>query len=265
MDRNKAVFKLKGMGPIYYLNLDGQPERREYMEGQFKYWEIENYERISAYDGRDDDLSDIIKGTYPPSMTSGEIGCTTSHLKALKHYLETSDSPYAVIMEDDCSLDLVKFWNFTWNDFYAHIPYDYDVVQISIICTGDVHVGLHRRFVNDFSTACYVINRYHAEKLVRLHCRGDKYKLDQGVKPRAVADDLIYNSGNTFAIPMFLYKIELGSSIHQEHIDAIHRGNHEALTHFWETHGANVNIKDYMDYDPYMGRITENSQHKKEG
>ncbi len=109
MDKNKAAFKLKGIGPIYYLNLDGQPERREFMENQFKYWEIENYERISAYDGREDDLSDIIKGTYPPMMSSGEIGCTTSHLKALKHYLETSDSPYAIIMEDDCSLDLVGF------------------------------------------------------------------------------------------------------------------------------------------------------------
>ena len=71
---------------------------------------------------------------------------------------------------------------------------------------------MHRRFINDFSTACYLITRHHAEKLVRLHCRGEKYKLDQGVKPRAVADDLIYNSGNTFAMPIFLYKIELGSS-----------------------------------------------------
>ena len=46
------------------------------MESQFKYWEIENYERISAYDGREDDLSDIIKGKYPDMMTSGEIGCS---------------------------------------------------------------------------------------------------------------------------------------------------------------------------------------------
>ena len=65
MDKNKSTFKLKGMPPIYYLNLDGQPERKQYMEDQFKYWEIKNYERISAYDGRDDDLSDIIKGRYP--------------------------------------------------------------------------------------------------------------------------------------------------------------------------------------------------------
>ena len=263
LDKNKSTFKLKNIGPIYYLNLDGQPERREYMENQFKYWEIENYERVSAYDGRDDDLSDIISGRYPEMMTSGEIGCTTSHLKAIKHYLETSDSPYAIIMEDDCSLDLVRFWNFTWTDFYAHFPYDYDVVQIAIICTGDIHVKLHKRFVNDFSTACYVINRYHAEKLVRLHCRGDKYKLDNGCKPRPVADDLIYNSGNTYSIPLLLYRTELGSSIHPEHVDAFHKGNYQAQSSFWEQNGSSIDIKDYMNYDPYLGRITENTATKR--
>ena len=56
MDKNKSAYKLKNFGPVYYLNLDGQPERRDYMEQQFKYWEVDNYERISAYDGRDDDL-----------------------------------------------------------------------------------------------------------------------------------------------------------------------------------------------------------------
>ena len=67
-EKNKAVHKLKGIGPIYCVNLDGQPERWEYMETQFKYWEIENYTRIPAYDGRDDDLSDIITGRYPDNM-----------------------------------------------------------------------------------------------------------------------------------------------------------------------------------------------------
>jgi len=264
MDKNKSAYKLEGIGPIYCINLDGQPERWEYMENQFKDWEIEDYTRISAYDGREDDLSDIISGRYPEMMSSGEIGCTTSHLNAMKHFLDNSDAPYAVIMEDDCNLDMVKFWNFTWNDFYAHFPYDWDVVQLAIICTGDMHVRLHKRFVNDFSTACYVINRYHAEKLVRLHCRGgytgkQKYKLDQGVKPRPVADDLIYNSGNTFAIPLLIYKIELGSSIHPEHIDMIHKGNHDALWNFWQQQSASINIADFMNYDPYLGRVTEGS------
>ena len=261
-DKNKGAFKLKGMPHIYWINLDADTDRREYMENQFKYWEIEDYERISAYDGREDDLSDIIKGRYPDNMLSGEIGCTTSHLKALKHFLDNSEAPYAVIMEDDCDLEIVKFWNFTWSDFMAHAPYDYDVIQLAIICTGDIHVRLHKRFVNDFSTACYAITRYHAEKLVRLHCRGKKYKLDQGVKPRPVADDLLYNSGNTFAIPLFMYKVELGSSIHPEHVDVFHKGNHEALWGYWSQQGASMSIAEQMNYDPYLGRVTENSQMK---
>ena len=257
MDKNKSTYKLKNIAPIYYINLDGQPERKQYMEEQFKYWEVENYTRISAYDGRDDDLSDIIKGRYPEDMTSGEIGCTTSHLKAIKHWMDTSDSPYAIFMEDDVDLDTVRFWDFTWTQFASRLPYDWDVVQLAIICTGALHVKLHRRFVNDFSTACYMINRHHAEKIIKHHIRDGKYKLDNGVKPRAVADDLIYNSGITYAIPLFLYKIQLGSSIHPEHIDIFHRASHDGLRQYWEQQGCNLKLEELMDYDPYLGRVTE--------
>jgi len=253
---NKAAYKLKGLPPIYCINLDGEPERWDAAESMFKEWDIENYTRVSAYDGREDDLSDILVGKYPENMSGGEIGCTTSHLRAMKHYLETSDSPYAVMMEDDCSLDLVQFWNFTWKDFYTSFPYDYDVVQIAIICTGDIHTRLHKRFVNDFSTASYVITRHHAEKLVRLHCRDDKYKLDQGSKPRAVADDLIYNSGNTYAMPLLLYKIEMGSSIHGDHVEVFHRSSHNGLSNFWKNDSNKIeNWDEIFDYDPYMGRL----------
>jgi hypothetical protein len=263
MDKNKSTYKLKNFGPVYYLNLDGQPERKEYMEKQFEYWEIENYERISAYDGRNDDLSEILKGTYPPNMSSGEIGCITSHLKAIKHWYDTSDTPYAIIMEDDCSLDLVRYWNFTWSDFYSKIPYDWDVVQIAIICTGDIHVRLHKRFVNDFSTACYLINRHHAEKLIKHHVKiKDKYRLDNGMKPRPVADDLIYNSGNTYSIPLLLYKTELGSAIHPEHVDVFHKQNYEAQFNYWSNQGSTLDIQFLMDYDPYLGRITNPSNQK---
>ena len=257
-DKNKSAYKLKNFGPIYCINLDGQPERWEFMEEQFKYWELTDYHRISAYDGRDDDLSDILTGRYPDMMSGGEIGCTTSHLKAMKEFLKT-DAPYAIIIEDDCDLDVARFWNWTWNDFVAHLPYDWDVVQLALICTGEIHVKLHKRFVNNFSTACYMITRFHAERLVRYHCRGEKYKLDQGVKPRAVADDLVYNCGNTFSIPFFMYKVELGSSIHPEHVERIHKGNHQALWQYWSQAGAQMDIKELMNYDPYLNLVTESS------
>ena len=256
MDKNKSSYKLKGLPPIYYINLDDKPDRAKYMEDQFKYWEIEDYTRISAYDGRNGkDLGDILKGRYPDQMSSGEVGCTTSHLKAMKKFLET-DAPCALMVEDDCDISTVSHWPFTWKDFYSKVPYDYDVIQLAIINPAQITLKLHKRFVNDFSTACYMITRHHAQKLINLHCREDKYKIDQKVKPRAVADDLIYNSGNTFAIPLFLYKIELGSDIHKDHIDVFHKSSYEGLWQFWRNQA--VDIKDWneiFDYDPFYGTL----------
>ena len=258
MDKNKSKYKLKGLPPIRYINLDGQPERVQYMEDQFSYWGIDNFKRISAYDGRDDDLSDLLKGRYPDNMTSGEVGCVTSHLKLLKQWLEETDEPILLVMEDDCDISTVAHWPFSWRDFQSQLPYDFDVVQLAIINPSSVTIQLHRRFVNDFSTACYLITRHHAQKLVNLHCRDNYYKLDQGVKPRAVADDLIYNSGNTFAIPLFLYKIELGSTIHDIHINVYHRSSHDAIWNFWKNNATDLDwTGNLFQYDPFAGRIPQ--------
>ena len=255
MEKNKAVHKLKGLPPIYCINLDDQPDRWKYMEDQFNYWEIKNYTRISAYDGRNDDLGDILKGRYPDAMNSGEVGCVTSHLKALKHFVENTDDQCALIMEDDCDISTVSHWQFTWKDFFSKIPYAYDVVQLAIINPAQISVQIHRRFVNDFSTACYLITRRHAEKLIHFHVRDDKYKLDNGCRPRAVADDLIYNSGNTYAIPLFLYKIELGSSIHKEHVDVFHKSSHEGLWQFWRNQAADQDWNKMFEFNPYYGTL----------
>jgi hypothetical protein len=34
MDRNKSAYKLKDFGPLYIINLDGQPERWKWMQDQ---------------------------------------------------------------------------------------------------------------------------------------------------------------------------------------------------------------------------------------
>ena len=56
-----------------------------------------------------------------------------------------------------------------------------------------------------------------------------------------------------------MYKIELGSSIHPEHIGVWHNGSHKALWQYWQQEGAKINIADHMNYDPYLGRVTEAS------
>ena len=258
-DKNKAAFKLKGLPHIYWLNLDADTERREYMEDQFDYWQIKNHTRISGYDGREDDVSCHLKGRIPDQVSQGELGCCMSHLKAIKEFYENSEDEYCIIAEDDISFELVHSWPFTWTEFYSYVPYDYDCVQMTTICTGDIHIKLHHKFVNDFSAAFYLITRHHAAKVLKNHMRGDKWKLDNGVKPRAVSEDTVLETGKTYTIPILLYNMDFQSNIHQEHIGIFHKGPHDALMNWWQANSASINIKEYMDYDPYFSRITESS------
>jgi len=261
-EKNKAVYKLKNFGPLYYINLDGQPERDSAMQSMCNYWEL-NPTRVSAFDGRHGDLNHILEGSHDIGITSGEVGCVTSHLKAIKQWYETTDTPYAIFAEDDVSFDTAFFWKFTWDEFVEKLPYDWDVVQLAIINPGVVYASMHARWVNDFSTACYMITRHHAKKLIDHHCVGDKFRLDQGVKPRPVADDLIYNCGRTYAIPLFHYKIELGSSIHPEHIEVFHKGSHQGILHHWKEQLAQMEDQSQLfNYDPYLGRIPPECQDK---
>ena len=259
LDKNKSAYKLKDIPHVYWLNLDADTERCEYMENQFKYWEIENHTRISGYDGREDDVSCHLKGKIPDNVSQKELGCCMSHLKAIKKFYEETDDEYCLIMEDDAVLDIARYWNFTWHEFFSLLPYDWDCVQLTTITTGDIHVKLHLKFINDFSAAVYLISRHHAAKIIKNHVRGDKYKLDQGVKPRAVSEDTILETGKTYSIPLFLYNLQFNSTIHPEHIHVFHQGPYNALLNYWQQSGAGIDIKDYMDYDPYLGRITENS------
>jgi hypothetical protein len=261
-DKNKAAYKLKNFGPLYYINLDGQPERDTAMQSMCKYWEL-NPTRISAFDGRNTSLNHILEGSHDIGISSGEVGCVTSHLKAIKQWYETTDTPYAIFAEDDVSFDTARFWKFSWDEFVEKLPYDWDVVQLAIINPGVVYASMHARWVNDFSTACFMITRHHAKKLIDHHCVGDKFRLDQGVKPRPVADDLIYNCGRTYAIPLFHYKIEMGSSIHPEHIEVFHKGSHEGILSHWREQLAQMEDQSQLfNYDPYLGRIPPECQDK---
>ena len=261
-DKNKSAFKLQGLPHIYWLNLDADDNRRQYMEQQFEYWQITNHTRISGFDGREDDVAYHLKGKVPDNITSGELGCCLSHIKAIKHFYEETNDDYCMIVEDDVSFDIARYWNFTWKEFFGLAPYDWDCLQLTTICTGDIHVKLHLKFINDFSAAVYLISRHHAAKIVRNHVRGSKFKLDNGVKPRAVSEDVILETGKTYTIPLFLYNLNFGSTIHQEHIGVFHKGPHDALLNWWQQSGASIDIRDHMNYDPYLGRITENSAAK---
>ena len=94
--------------PILYINLDRSKERKIRMEEQFKRYNIKNYKRVPAFDGRKlfSDSSLRAKTVELPKdmkQSSGEIGCSLSHLRAAEMALEI-DAPYVLVMEDDIHL-----------------------------------------------------------------------------------------------------------------------------------------------------------------
>jgi GR25 family glycosyltransferase involved in LPS biosynthesis len=122
--------KLKNFGPVYLINLKSHDHRLKNAKQEFKKYGVTDYTVIEAVDGRKSDLSEIIDGKYP-NLRSSEIGCMASHIKALKHWLDTSTSDYAIIMEDDFSFDTVEHWQWDWDYVVQNIPKNAEIVQLN--------------------------------------------------------------------------------------------------------------------------------------
>ena len=52
-----------------------------------------------------------------------------------------------------------------------------------------------------------------------------------------------------------IYRLDLGSAIHTEHIDIFHKDSRNALADFWMKEGPNQDINQIMELDEYCGRI----------
>jgi hypothetical protein len=174
-----------------------------------------------------------------------------SHLKAIKYFYEETDLDYIIICEDDIVFDTVPYWPFTWSGFISHAPYDWDVLQCAITSTKNLRANLHPRLINDFCAAFYIITRHHAAKILKLHVRGDKFRLDQKLKPRATSEEIIYNTGRTYSMPLFTYRYDFDSGIHQDHIEIFHKNNVEGVLNFWKSRSPEMGTQQLLDYDYY--------------
>lgn len=242
--------------PLCYINLERQVLRKKVFEQQCQTFGISDSVRIDAYDGNQNNIYDLLIGAVPHDLTSLEIACVLSHLKALRYFVEKTDAARMLVCEDDLLFEMAEYWPFTWSFFESHLPYDWDIVQLVVNNTVSMHLNLHIRFMNDFSTACYLISRSYAEKLLSLHCVGDTYKIDQMVKPRAVADGLLYNAGKAYAVPLLTTHIGSEGGINEKYYDLQKYAN-RVVSDFWKK-TALEKITDYSficDHDPFINQL----------
>jgi GR25 family glycosyltransferase involved in LPS biosynthesis len=105
----------------FCINLDRRPDKWKECEDEFKKNNIENVVRWIATDGNPDNLPN--KMTREP--ITGNLGCTISHLRLLKHAKENSLSEI-VVFEDDVAF--MNNFNDKFNDFIKQIPNDWDMI-----------------------------------------------------------------------------------------------------------------------------------------
>lgn len=245
--------KLENFGPVYLINLPDQKERSDYIKKQFIRHGITDYTFVSAIDGRTDDLRNIVSTSYP-KLRSSEIGCLASHINAIKMWLDTSDTEYGIIMEDDCSFDNVKYWQWDWNYFMKNLPDDADIVQLVMLKEDDVKFSMHLKdpynpndyFSYAWSTACYLIKRSYGEKLVKRFLIDGKYEFSKGKYRSKPADVLLYNLGTAYSMPILTHFVDTKNAINLNHQN-FHNRSKKYIDTWWEKYSQKYSKESFFD------------------
>ena len=226
---------LKDFGPIYVINLKSREDRLDHIKKEFNKYNIKDYTVIEAVDGSNEDLSLLVESIDSIPLSKNELACSISHLKAIKYWLNTSKSDYAIIVEDDLILETVNNWQWTWNDFLSKIDTHYEILQLSIQNNYTINTSLHYRENRDSCAAAYLIKRDWAEKLISKHIVENKFIFSGKDRSRLVADGLVYNGGVCLSFPLLTYSLDFDSSINKEHVDTLHIKSHNEVLDFWKT------------------------------
>jgi GR25 family glycosyltransferase involved in LPS biosynthesis len=246
MSEHIGLNKLEGFDPVYVINLKSRTDRFDYITNQLNENNISNYQMIEAVDGSITNWDDIVFNRQSLSLTDSELGATISHLSTIKNWLETSDSEYAIIIEDDLSFETVKYWDFTFKNFINSIKRKYDILQFCIIHNFNVNTSLHIREYRDWSAACYLITRKRAEDLISKHFVDGKYVLPQGFE--ALADFIVYHGAKCYSKPLFTYSLDFETSItapnntkeDKENPDGIHYKSKKDVISYWEHYNKEI-------------------------
>ena len=128
--------KFEGIPPIYLLSLEDHKDRQIEIFRQLKKYGIDRCEVVFGFDAKKEDLRNnhpLVDGRFFDKLSSVDIACSMGHLKMIKHWYDTSDSEYAIFIEDDVDLEISDHWNFNWSDVMSILPNNWNAMQLSMI------------------------------------------------------------------------------------------------------------------------------------
>lgn len=259
---------LENFPPVHFISVDYCEERREKLYDNFSKYGITN---ITGHIFKKyDDSKHYIKSQYLDRLSIGSRGPVTSHLKAIKEWYETTNESYAFFCEDDLSFETLKFWNFTWNDFYTHLPKNWQIVQLCWLRPVgrffDFKIGLRNRCWCDSSGCAYLIKREFAKKLIENYIPNEVFYLDlQGseddisIRPDwaiiPIIETIIFSPfTQVYGIPLFVEDQDFLPSYEnpntedgkKQEVHPAHRYSHDECLQWWQTVGYKMSINEIM-------------------
>lgn len=176
---------------LYYINLEKSLDRRIFMEKQFKENNI-SFVRIDAIDGNNIKIK--YKNRCTKKISNGELGCTLSHIKAIKTAYD-NNCEIAVICEDDINFSLINKWNEKISDIINMIKTDWHIIKLHennsrLIINNNENPKLNIIHEKTASTGLYVINRKSMKYMI------DRYIINGVIVLKGKfgqADKLIYH------------------------------------------------------------------------
>lgn len=237
----KSKNKLEGLSKVYYVSLEESLDRQKNIQTQFLEYGISLYGIISK---RFSECDDVVTGKYVYQLNDGTKGCCVSHLNALKHWYENCNDEYGFFCEDDLSLETVKYWDFTWQEFINSLPDDWDSVQLLTIREDFGDFKLRERQWNDWAVTAYIVKREYAKRLIDTYIQGDTYCLDiPNADIMPLIENIIFTTlGKTYTIPLFVEETNFNSTYSTEQDSDVKDGqktNHyhsnKAVLEYWKT------------------------------
>jgi hypothetical protein len=238
---------------IYWINLDRTEERKNNMLKILNNINVKN-QRISAIDGKtlsDAEIYNRLKN-IDYSRTKIEYACLLSHLDTINIFNQ-SEHEIALILEDDISLEYLRYWDKSICTIIDNAPKDWEIIMLNY----QSHYYLRDTYTLNYKgrihcAQAYLINKRGSNKLMNKLLKNNTYVMTDC--NAHTADNYIFCMLKTYIYryPYFTFPLDNDSTIHATHLD-FHKYGKDIAFNAWINKNNCINpFIPFNKFNPFL-------------
>ena len=210
---------------IYWINLDKSIKRKLNMEKILQNINVKNI-RINGIDGNIIDNINkkyfICDNTDYPKYSNKEYAILLSHLNTIETFSMINYSElkygYALVCEDDLSIDFINYWSFDIKSIINNAPEDWDIIMLGYFSLNINFKELYKKWNNEWSAISYLVNHKSIQKIKDFK-KDNKWNCNE--YDLMVSDNYIFSKFNTYIYkyPYFTFPNNNDSTFHEDHLN----------------------------------------------